>query len=326
MVTIGEINNEDIIKWQEAFQYAQDKLGGLDGYFFKVIYNGQEKLLLRKDDTFNLFDFNEKGLSMYRAFKVDNNYELSEIGLQEYLIWSNYGIAIFEDRLTHNTEILSADNYVDGPDEDGYNGLVVYAQYDPIQDIRVHLVYRHNFYENNSRIYPTYLLEPMRVIIEKKTDLREKGIKLPGTRQAFIKRTFDYEEEPHSFTIATIKDHGLKKVLDTGALQIQGTNTFSRYYREIKYDKKTSSFICSFPFGSQYTFEEIVEYLESLGFKTSIPEELIDYYNDDNPMVKEYREIASHMKKVETEPNYDSEKPVVLKLALDNGENSNGNN
>ena len=43
-------------------------------------------------------------------------------------------------------------------------------------------------------------------------------------------------------------------------------------------------------------------------------------------MVKEYREIASHMKKVETEPNYDSEKPVVLKLALDNGENNNGNN
>ncbi len=322
MITIGELNAEDVKKYEPVFQACYDLFHDVSGVYYKIEINGEEKILHRIENLFTIFELVDKTVS-YEMFTVDDNYKLADVAFDDYEMHPVGGVNVFQRRDNGIAEVIQPIIRSNGPDNEGYNGMVSYVQYNKDNDMRVMIFYQHNFYSEQGKIYPFHTKVPFQIKIEKHVVLRDKGFKIPFCNQTYIKRTFDYRDEPSYYTWATIKDFGVGATLGQDVVSLQGSVDITRYYKELFITKDYQA-ITLFPFCSQYKIEDINAYLESKGFSTSLPQFLIDYYNGDLADVKVYQELASFMKEIEESKDYTDGSPVVLKFTMGDGVDSDG--
>ncbi len=318
MITIGELTYKDIKKYQPIFQACYDLFQNVDGVYYKISINEEEKILHRNENLFTIFELEENVVN-YQMFAIDENYQVSDIAFDDYEMHTQNNRKVFQSRKDGMTECLDLFERPNGPDNDGYNGMICYVQYNPTNDMRVMIVYQQNIYNNKTKIYEYHTRVPFQIKIEKHVLARDKGIKLPFCSKTYIKRTFDYRDEPTYYKLATMKEFGIEAAISQNVVSLQGSINITRYYRELLISKNYQA-ISLFPFCNQYKIEDLNNYLESYGFKTSIPKLLMDYHNDELPEVKIYQELANLMKEVEETKDYTDGSPVVLKFTMDGEE------
>ena len=322
MITIGELTSEDVQKYQPIFQACYELFQSVNGVYYKINIDGEEKILHRVENLFTIFELDENVVG-YQMFTVDDNYQVADVAFDDYEMHPQGERRVFQRREDGMTECLDFFERPNGPDNEGYNGMICYVQYNPTNDMRVMIMYQQNIYSNKARIYEFHTRVPFQIKIEKHVLLRDKGVKLPFCSKTYIKRTFDYRDEPLFYTLATLKDYGVGATIGQDVVSLQGSNDITRYYRELFITKNYQA-ISLFPFCNQYKIEEIKEYLESLGFNTSIPKLLVDYHNDELPEIRTYQELSDLLKPIEETQDYTNGSPVVLKFTMDGEEIQDG--
>ena len=322
MITIGELTSEDVQKYQPIFQACYEIFQSVNGVYYKINIDGEEKILHRVENLFTIFELDENVVG-YQMFTVDDNYQVADVAFDDYEMHPQGDRRVFQRREDGMTECLDFFERPNGPDNEGYNGMICYVQYNPTNDMRVMIMYQQNIYNNKTKIYEFHTRVPFQIKIEKHVLLRDKGVKLPFCSKTYIKRTFDYRDEPLFYTLATLKDYGVGATIGQDVVSLQGSNDITRYYRELFITKNYQA-ISLFPFCNQYKIEEIKEYLESLGFNTSIPKLLVDYHNNELPEIRTYQELSDLLKPIEETQDYTNGSPVVLKFTMDGEEIQDG--
>ena len=322
MITIGELTSEDVQKYQPIFQACYELFQSVNGVYYKINIDGEEKILHRVENLFTIFELDENVVG-YQMFTVDDNYQVADVAFDDYEMHPQGNRRVFQRREDGMTECLDFFERPNGPDNEGYNGMICYVQYNPTNDMRVMIMYQQNIYNNKTKIYEFHTRVPFQIKIEKHVLLRDKGVKLPFCSKTYIKRTFDYRDEPLFYTLATLKDYGVGATIGQDVVSLQGSNDITRYYRELFITKNYQA-ISLFPFCNQYKIEEIKEYLESLGFNTSIPKLLVDYHNNELPEIRTYQELSDLLKPIEETQDYTNGSPVVLKFTMDGEEIQDG--
>lgn len=324
MVSVCELTEEDIKKYKLVFQACYDLFNDVSGLYYKIKINGNERILHRMENLFTIFELENENLN-YEMFAVDENYKVIVVGFDNYEMHRLGEDNVFQRRDNGVTEVIKPIVRTNGVDFEGYNGLIMYTQYNKNNDMRVIITYQHNFYNGQGKLFPFHTKVPFQITIEKHVALRGKGFKIPFCQKTYIKRTFDYEEEPQYYTWATMKDFGVVATLGKDVVSLQGTSDITRYYKELFVTKDYRA-ISLFPFCCQYKIDDINGYLKSKGFSTSIPQILIDDYNDDLHELHIYQELADYIKEIEENKDYSKASPVVLKLMVDEGGDKVGKN
>lgn len=206
----------------------------------------------------------------------------------------------------------------ESPDLEGYNGLVVYTQYDPSRDLRCEIQYPHMYREmndgGNPPIYEFHTNSFRSVYIDKKfleKGLREKGIL--GNRHLYYNKMTVYEGDI-DYDISAINDFGLVKFLENGSYKLYGTDKIYKFCKA-KFITASGYFVTLFPFCATYTEDSIKEYIEDLGFSSKIPEFIFNSYNGKDEMFNVVEEIVRQMQEIDKNKNDDMR--MILKLQQD---------
>ncbi len=296
MFDMREPTSEDYKKFAPALYYAEKHEKAHDGYYMIVSFDGVEKLLQVIDHRCFLYSlsFDKEVTSI--EFLLDEEY-----GLDFVAISKDYVVSLEkkdEDRTkdefvfvnNNNGNVEEFDFKATGrKDPDGYDGYATYVQYDRQKDVRVMMIFQHMVKPEN-RVYGYHLNNPAFVLIDRNIN---KG---RYKRERFVKKRFNYEENPISYTLATMKDNGIFNTLNEGAVNINMMAEFNRYYRIIR--ETDTEIKIGFPFGRQYTLEEINAYVQKMGFNTSVPEEIIEFFNGDNREFKEVFMVSDYLRKL----------------------------
>lgn len=276
------------------------------GTLYKINNEGTDKILHVTNPTYNdvmytIFDVKDDNSLRKVEFFVDENSRVADLFLDDYAMHPTN--SVFSDEMPYlagGTSIMPEESGVqkslrfrtreNGPSLDGYTGQVSYVQYNPKNDMRVTLYYEQNVRENNNRIYSAHIMEPFQICIDKKVKFSDKWFTLPFTSQSYIKWRHNYHESALTFSLAVAKDYGTGAVLSKGALNVCGSESITRYYKNIFVTRGYHVFV-GFPFCRQYKLEELNEFIEKYGFDSSVPDLLLDYHNGDDSIVRLCQEI-----------------------------------
>ncbi len=297
MFDMREPTKEDYQKFAPALYFSEQHENAHDGYYMIVSFDGVEKLLQVIDHKCYLFSVRFGDEVSCMEFILDEEYNLDFAAIShDYVVSvekSGKELADCEYAYVNNNNgNVEEFDYktLDEDDKDGYNGYAVYIQYNNETDTRLMMIYQH-MYHNGKRVYKYHLKNPSHVIIDKNI-VKEKGQK----KERLVRKDFKYSVDPVAYTIATMKDNGVLRTLTEGAININNGADFSRYYHIIR--ETANEIRISFPFGTQYSIEEINNYIKSLGFNTYVPDEIVDFYNGDNREFREIYMIADYFKKL----------------------------
>lgn len=315
-IDIREISELEIPKYAPIFSCIYNLFGDYVGVYFKLIIDGKEKLLQRRDDMFILYSIEDVNLISYEMFTIDEEYQVSSAGFDDFEMHTISGDRVIQDRNSVNLESLVFIKRKDGRDDDGYDGSVGYIQYNQEKDVRLMLIFQ-QMYNNMGKVYSFHVdKEPFQLLIEKGLGVKQKGGILPVRQERYIRGDFDYRDNNFLYSLAVIKDYGLMEFMEKGAFALHKENQIVRYYKMLGKSENGYA-ITGFPFCRQYKFEEFDEIFEQYGFKKKIPEHLLAIHNGEYEGLNYYQEIASFMKAVELDPPEE-----VIKLNLRFGENT----
>lgn len=304
MVRILQFDESYINKYRFAFSFIANEVGVVDGLYYILYIDNKEKLLYRYDDVFAIFEIDDDNDYCVDMFSIDENYNISKLGTENYEVSFSGDISIFFERSNSHTHMVTMGKKEE--DVDGYNGYISYMQYSPENDMQSLLIYQY-MYRENSKLYNSYLLSPFQVVIDKHTS------KIP-IRKNYISRKFSSDEYVSDFM--NIKEYGLTNFLSNNNYSLcEGDK---RYY--ISKFKLNGYAITLFPFCRQYKLDELSDYLENIGHNTEIPEFIKDFYNGDYPKLNEFSEVAKFMKNIELNVN------ESLKFTHKRGEVNDKNN
>lgn len=311
MISIRDFDEEDIKKYLVVFDCINDLYDDYGGMYYILNVNGKENVLHRIDNIFTILSLSCDGSIDYSVFTVNEDYEIMDAGFEEFETHVVEDKLVVQKRETCFTECLSFLKRENGLDNDGYDGVIVYSQYDLKLDIRAVITYQQMYNEERTRIYESHIQVPFTYTLE--TNMTNKK---PSRQYTYIKGEYRYDKTPYTFNIATIKDYGIMSFFKKGSISLQKDNKITRYYKVLAYSKQKYA-ITGFPFTRQYNPNEMKELFTSYGFNDSIPSYLLDLYNGEYQEMNLFKEIASVIKNIET--NYSAEdiidgKPFELKL------------
>ena len=297
MLEMREPTSEDYKKFASALVFAEQHENARDGYYMIVSIDGIEKLLQVIGHRCFLFTVRFGNEVSSIEFLLDDEYNLEYSAISK-----DYVVAIDrvdEDRSNDEYSYINNNNGNaeefdfkgrDEDDPDGYNGYAIYVQYNNQTDTRLMMIYQHMFHPNK-RVFKYHLNNPSFIIVDKNivSDVKHK-------KERFVRKDFKYAKDPIAYNIATMKEHGVFKTLMNGAININCGADFSRYYHIFR--ETANEIRITFPFGSQYSLEELNKYIRELGFNTSVPDEIVDFYNGDNRDFKEIYMVADYLRKL----------------------------
>lgn len=321
-IKIEEMSEADIPRYGPIFAAVGDLFGDYSGIYFKLIINGEEKVLQRKEDLFVVYSVEEGNLVSYEMFTVDEDYVVNNAGFDDFEMMTYNGDRIVQDRGTGILESMVFTQRKDGVDIDGYDGTVGYVQYNQEEDVRLILLYQ-QMYNDKEKVYSFHVdKKPFQILIEKGVGAKDRGSIIPVRNSRYIRCDYDAQEHSTGFNIATIKDFGLIEFLRKGAYALQKADKITRYYRVLGVASNGYA-ITGFPFLKQYQLDDFSTFFEQYGFKTKVPYHLIAIHNDEYDDLTRYQEIASFMQEIEKEPPAEV---VELKLKFERGSTDGSNN
>ena len=320
MIDMRKPTKEDYKKFVSSLYFAEQRDNAHDGYYLIASIDGVEKLVQiigKRGYLYTLMPDNSVDIIQ---FVLDDEYDLSLAAISKDYVVSidkvdddrDHDEFSFINNNNTNIEEFDFKERKGNPDPDGYDGYVVYVQYNEAKDTRLMMIYQHMI-QPQHMIYDYHLKNPSYVIIDKNI-VSGKGHK----KERLVRKDFKYLENPVSYTLATIKDHGLFKTINEGAVNINLQADFSRYYHIVR--EKEKEIRIAFPFGSQYTIEEVNSYIKELGFNVDVPEEIVKFYNGNNKEFKEIVQISRCLKEL-----YEYAKANTKKIVLEMGDNDGSN-
>lgn len=306
MFKFNELNEELKKKFKDILIAMVELDNNQNSLVLPYEYDNKDKVLQISNDICRIWEYlNDKEIA-YSEFMIDDNYDLSRVALEDAILLEEEGETFFQSRKTNCLEDF---NFVSKTEKDlqGYDGIAVYSQYNEDTDIRVDLMYQH-MQKPNNHIYLMHLKNPIQIGITKKAS---KKLKKDVIGEMYARLDFDATKNYRGFKIATINDFGLLKTFNKDLVALQKTDKISRYYKVVSMNKNNELQV-AYPFGAQYKLEEILSYIEKLGFNTEVPNYLIEMHNQEN---KEYLEsivVAANLKALNS--TYVKETGKSLKL------------
>lgn len=320
MIDIQEISELDIPRYAPIFACIYELFQDYVGVYFKLVVDGQEKLLQRRDDLFAIYTMNDDKHVGYEMFTVDEEYKVNSAGFDDFELHTIDGVRVTQDRNCNNLESLVFMQRSDGVDNDGYDGIVGYVQYNQENDVRLMIMYQQMF-NRLDKIYSFHVKTPFQILIEERVAAKNRGSILPVKKTHYVRGEYDYRDNPTLYNIVTIKDYGLSEFMEKGAFALQKSESVVRYYK-VLHTTQNKQAITGFPFCRQYRFEDFQDFFDKYSFKSEIPEHLIAIYNGENSELNYYQEVANFMKEIEMTP---PDEVVKLNLKFE-GNSEDGTN
>lgn len=236
---------------------------------------------------------NNKG--EYTLFTVDENDDLYAVGKKDYTV-------VFSDSLcfvSQDKESSLAIKPLAKPDEDDYDGMVRFLQYDKKNDVMCEIDYQQMYREHNgfAPIYSFHTKRIDRVYIDEKFEKKkERPGLLPRRAKYFSKMMF--KEGELGYDICALKEFGLVEFLSKGPYQLVRDNEIVRYSKTYAIDF-SGVYRDPWPFGKDYTEDDIKALIQQFGFESEIPEEFLTIYNGGDRTIQTIKEVVGLMKEVQ---------------------------
>ncbi len=203
------------------------------------------------------------------------------------------------------------------PDQDDYDGCVSYKQYNPSNDTLCEIRYQHMYREMDGRpiIYGYHTKKIDCLYIDEdysKKKMPSKGI-IPKRSKYYSKMEFDVEEL--GYKLALLKEYGLIDMFSDNLCNPPIERNLIRYI-QTKYIDANGCYHDFWPLGEQLKIEDLNNLIKSYGFRTELPWEMIEIYNDRDRLVNNIREIVKEMKTITNEMKENPSDDTITKCAL----------
>lgn len=310
MVKLLGFTREDAIKFKRVFEIVDEKFINNTGKYYKYQVNDKEKIVYEVDGIYTVFS-RENGKWFFEMFMVDQNYDIMQLASENYEISYEYGFPVFIENDTANVYSLRFVPRSNGPDIDGYTGIIVYVQYTPENDKRSIIGFQANYNEGIKNIILPYKLKDILYIeFESHYSLRKHGINLPNSYKNYI--LGKTECDTFSYNYLTIKEYGLFEFLKNGSYSLQREDCLRRYCKVIR-ELDNGDSLTFFPFARTFKKEDMVKKLNRIGHSIEVPEFFMDVFNGNYQPYDEYSQLAKEIQKL----NATLEEKMILRLNLD---------
>ncbi len=307
MIKVKEMSELEMHKYGVIFQCVFDLFNDFEGVYFKIEVNGQEKILQRKDNLCVLYTLEDEKTVSYEMFCLDEEYNVSQAGFDDYELTMYGDLFTVQERNSSIVQSLKLYKRTDGVDNDGYDGLIIFVQYDIKKKTRITLTYQQIFDKENSIYYYAKERMPLQVVIEYGVFVNDGDVYRVLKKDRYIRA--DISSDNYYYDLITIKEYGLINFLKHGSYELQKQNEIVRYIK-FRRTNENNQAIFSIPI-YQYSWDEMADKIRKKGFATKIPDYLYETYNGGNQVLNEYKEVAEFLKEYEkTPPN------AIIKLNL----------
>ena len=291
MIEFSELTEEKKIQYKDILYTMVNMEENPNSLVFLYKYKGQEKILQVSDEICRIWYYLNENTITYSEFGINENFDLTMVALDDAILLEGEKDSFFKNRQTGCLEDFA---FVGKNEKDaqGYDGVAIYSQYNEETDIRLELIYQHMKKPNNY-VYPMHLKNPIQVSINKNASKNNR--RLRDNDEIYARYDFDATKDFRKFKTATIKDYGLLKTFNKDLVSLQKSSKISRYYKVVSISKENELTI-SYPFGNQYTLDEVNTYIKKLGFNTEVPSYLIEMNNQKNEEYLESVILAANLK------------------------------
>ncbi len=293
MVSLVNITNEDLVKYDSIFKYAEYLFGWDNTDAKKIVSSEKESLLFCYHPMYMIFSFDKDKKIEFKSCVADDNGKIVSLTMDGYQVnLSDNAVYLIDENGRH--QCLQLVRNQENPNfEVSANGLLTYMQYDTKKDIRLVVRYDQDVYGDNGRVYTDYLKEPFYVSVESKPKLRDKGLVFLGKKDAYYRLDFDVWNNKWQYDLSTIGEYGLGAVTASDTVSLHGgEKEFFRYYKQL-FSVGSYISITSFPFGRPYRNKDIELIIEELGFNISVPSFVGSVFNDRDSIAKDIQEVIT---------------------------------
>ena len=319
-ITLSEIHQGEEQSYSNIFNCVGKLFGDYVGVYFKLVVDGVDYILQRRDNVFVLYHVSEQGEVNYDMFTVDEEYNVNYAILDDFQVRDEDGNKMI---VRHNSSIIEYLSLVhrEERDVDGYDGFVQYVQFDQEKDVKLMLIYQQR-YNERGEVYGYHVNKlPFQITIQKGLVARQNGSIVPVRTTRYIRGNINESEHPYLYNMAVIKEYGLVEFIEKGPYAVQKDDQMVRYYKVLGQTKEGVA-VTAFPFGTQYKFEDFSPMFEKYGFANKIPCDLIKLRNGENDELRKYEAIAAYMKEIEVTPPDDV---IQLHLKFEGTGNNDAN-
>ena len=309
-VELLELGIDDFHKYSELFMTIFRSFGDYDGEFYNLRIGNSYKLVQRRDNVIYIYDYDSNGEIRYQIFEIDDGYKVGDMLFKEGRL-SNVGkTKILCNDDTGNVESLVLCKNTLGKDSCFYGDIAAHTQYNSEADVRTISLYQHNA-NSKGYIYPySFRNGPVQIIIQ------DGVLKRKPKSKVYFKVEYNKFDNPFGYKMTVLKDYGLDEFMKNGPYKLESDDSIFRY-QKVLYKTKDGVGVTSFPFGKQYTLDDVKNYFNSLGFKKDVTSELIQMVNGVYLDMDFYSRIAECFKKL------DKDSTIVLRKESDsNGQNN----
>lgn len=296
MIKVKEMSELEMHKYGVIFQCVFDLFNDFEGVYFKIEVNGQEKILQRKDNLCVLYTLEDEKTVSYEMFSLDEEYNVSQAGFDDYELTMYGDLFTVQERNSSIVQSLKLYKRTDGVDNDGYDGLIIFVQYDIKKKTRITLTYQQIFDKENSIYYYAKERMPLQVVIE-------YGV---------------FVNDEVGYTLTAMNEYGLLNVLKNGSYNLLREDRTVRYVKSLFIDFK-GNYRDAWPFANLLKAEEIESLIKKYNFNTRIPDFIISLYNGENKDVLLIQEIVEKVRLLENELLQPENSRMCLTLKFEEG-------
>ena len=212
------------------------------------------------------------------SFRVDNAKRLVSYSNKGYTAKFKYGNLSFNDQF--DNEYTLDFGRLDEPEQEGYTGQVVFTQYKPKEDKFCQLTYPHMYCEENGfpRIYWYHTTSPNSVYIEDKYAKNKDRNKVFLGKNIQSYNRYSFKRGNPGYGLILANEHGLLNAILKGSYRLEKDDVLRRFTKaKIIFEEEYIDF---WPLCDYYSVRDIEKLIIDNGFKVSVPEPLINIYND----------------------------------------------
>ena len=155
------------------------------------------------------------------------------------------------------------------------------------------------FYEVDglAKIYSYHTNEPSSFYMETENKYEHERRFGPINRHISSFNGFVYERGMIGYTMMVMNEHGILNTLLNGTYALEAEDRLKRFTKAAY--MLNGEYKDFWPFCRLYTQQEINQMIRAAGFLVSVPEEIIDIYDNHDSYLAEIREILSQIKEKE---------------------------
>ena len=295
----------EIIKWDTdlmkmlpgIFKIIKASLSSSQGAAYIVLDDNKLNIFARNGGR-GVYINNTGDRVEVSSYMFDKDYKLKTfaIGNKQYGYLNERVNAIDNDTGMEQSLLLAEMSNLAEPE-----GFVTYTQYDHERDIECEIQFKHRYYKNTNeergRIYPYRLTNISSLMIDEHSGAKHVGPGLIGKGHEYY-TLLEATPEYYDYSLVALKEAGLVEFLKQGSESILKKDRITRYIKGV-YMGRDGVFRPLWPLGKTYKEEDINKIIESYGFTTEIPTDLVEIYNNQHELVNKIQELLGKIKVID---------------------------